>query len=49
MVSKGVLAGEFSNLTTPLIADACLRVRVLLRVAPAVNNLKEGPAAVPIG
>jgi len=30
-----MLASEFSNLSTPLIADACLRVKVPLRVAPS--------------
>jgi 4-hydroxy-4-methyl-2-oxoglutarate aldolase len=34
MVSKRLLANEFSNLSTPLIADACIRVKVPLRVAP---------------
>ena len=36
MVSKTMLATEFSRLSTPLIADACLRARVTLRVAPSV-------------
>jgi 4-hydroxy-4-methyl-2-oxoglutarate aldolase len=35
MVSKRPLASEFSNLSTPLIADACMRVKVPLRVAPS--------------
>jgi 4-hydroxy-4-methyl-2-oxoglutarate aldolase len=34
MVGKRLLANEFSNLSTPLIADACIRVKVPLRVAP---------------
>ena len=34
-LSKRLLASEFSNLSTPLIADACLRVKVPLRVAPS--------------
>ena len=34
---------EFSNLSTPLIADACLRVKVPLRLAPAeVRPLVQG-------
>jgi 4-hydroxy-4-methyl-2-oxoglutarate aldolase len=35
-VSKRFLPSEFSSLSTPLIADACLRVKVPLRVAPSV-------------
>jgi 4-hydroxy-4-methyl-2-oxoglutarate aldolase len=35
MVGKRLLANEFSNLSTPLIADACIRVKVPLRVAPS--------------
>ena len=34
-LSKRLLASEFSSLSTPLIADACLRVEVPLRVAPS--------------
>jgi len=34
-LSKRLLASEFSDLSTPLIADACLRVKVPLRVAPS--------------
>lgn len=32
--SNGKLAKKFFDLTTPLIADACLRVKVPLRIAP---------------
>lgn len=43
LVSKGLLADEFSSLSTPLIADACLRVNVPLRVAPsAIRPLVRG-------
>ena len=35
-MSKSLLANEFSSLSTPLIADACLRVNVPLRVAPSI-------------
>jgi 4-hydroxy-4-methyl-2-oxoglutarate aldolase len=42
-LSKRLLASEFSNLSTPLIADACLRVKVPLRVAPsAMRPLVRG-------
>lgn len=42
-MSKRLLASEFSNLSTPLIADACLRVKVPLRVAPPeVRPLTQG-------
>ncbi len=34
-LSKRLLASEFSDLSTPLIADACLRVKAPLRVAPS--------------
>jgi 4-hydroxy-4-methyl-2-oxoglutarate aldolase len=36
MMSTKPLATEFSNLSTPLIADACIRVKIPLRVAPSV-------------
>jgi len=43
MVSKRPLASEFSNLSTPLIADACMRVKVPLRVAPSeIRPLVQG-------
>jgi 4-hydroxy-4-methyl-2-oxoglutarate aldolase len=35
-MSKRNLPTEFSSLSTPVIADACLRVKVPLRVAPSV-------------
>ena len=34
-MSKGLLTSDVSSLSTPLIADACLRVKVPLRVAPS--------------
>src|SRR5205807_10510967 len=34
MMSNTLLATAFSDLSTPLIADACLRAQVPLRVAP---------------
>src|SRR5437667_43316 len=34
MMSNTLLATAFSDLSTPLIADACLRAKVPLRVAP---------------
>ena len=36
MMSNRNLLTEFSSLSTPLIADACLRVKVPLRVAPSI-------------
>ena len=36
MISNRSLSAEFSSLSTPLIADACLRVKVPLRVASSV-------------
>ena len=43
MVSKRLLASEFSNLSTPLVADACMRVKIPLRVAPAeIHPLVQG-------
>ncbi len=43
MVSKSPLASEFSNLSTALIADACIRVKVPLRVAPSeIRPLVQG-------
>jgi 4-hydroxy-4-methyl-2-oxoglutarate aldolase len=43
MVSKRLLASEFSNLSTPLIADACIRVKIPLRVAPPeIRPLVQG-------
>jgi 4-hydroxy-4-methyl-2-oxoglutarate aldolase len=43
MVSKRLLANEFSNLSTPLIADACIRVKIPLRVAPPeIGPLVQG-------
>jgi len=35
VMSEVNIAEAFANLTTPLVADACLRVGVALRVAPA--------------
>lgn len=35
-MGKRLLANEFSSLSTPLIADACLRTNVPLRVAPTI-------------
>jgi len=43
LLNNRVIADAFSNLSTPLIADACLRVKVLLRVAPAgIRPLLQG-------
>jgi len=43
LLNNRLIADAFSNLSTPLIADACLRVKVLLRVAPAgIRPLVQG-------
>ena len=43
VLSNGQLAKRFSDLSTPLIADACLRVKVPLRVAPSgIRPLTSG-------
>src|SRR5437660_8864506 len=34
-ISNKLLASTFSELSTPLIADACLRAKIPLRVAPS--------------
>jgi 4-hydroxy-4-methyl-2-oxoglutarate aldolase len=52
MVSKRPLASEFSNLSTPLIADACMRVKVPLRVArseirPLVQGMRIAGRVLP--
>ena len=45
-LSNGQLAKKFSDLSTPLIADACLRVKVPLRVAPpGIRPLTSGMRA----
>lgn len=47
MFNNRLIADAFSNLSTPLIADACLRVKVLLRVAPAgIRPLLQGMRVV---
>lgn len=43
MVPKRLLESEISSLSTPLVADACLRVKVPLRVAPSqIHPLVHG-------
>ena len=43
MVNNRLIADAFSDLSTPLIADGCLRVKVPLRVAPAgIRPLLQG-------
>src|SRR5207249_8008262 len=43
MMSNTLLATAFSDLSTPLIADACLRAKVPLRVAPfGIRPLVQG-------
>lgn len=42
-MNSGSLPSSFSNLSTPLIADACVRLQVPLRVSPAgVRPLTTG-------
>jgi len=52
METKKLLANEFSNLSTPLIADACLRVKIPLRVAhskirPLVQGMRIAGRVLP--
>ena len=43
MISNKLLASTFSELSTPLIADACLRAKIPLRVAPSgIRPLVQG-------
>src|SRR5690348_16359584 len=52
MVPKRLLEIEISNLSTPLIADACTRVKVPLRVAhsqihPLVHGMRVAGRVLP--
>jgi len=43
LISNKLLASTFSELSTPLIADACLRAKIPLRVAPSgIRPLVQG-------
>src|SRR5437660_11257245 len=52
MMSNTLLATAFSDLSTPLIADACLRAKVPLRVAlfgirPVVQGMRVAGRVLP--